>query len=129
MTTGNGQSLEGRGDGGGLLPTWGQPHFRQQCRDLVEILTFRRPDGTPLIEEHEVMAMVRSAVPMVAQAAKGYLSGDFQRARDYRAIWSVLIALARLQQRDRPQVLEHAHVHANLGDLIQRIEAQLEVAE
>jgi len=75
------------------------------------------------------MAMVRSAVPMVAQAAKGYLSGDFQRARDYRAIWSVLIALARLQQRDRPQVLEHAHVHANLGDLIQRIEAQLEVAE
>jgi hypothetical protein len=39
----------------------------------------------------------------------------------------VLVSLARLEQCDKPQEVQHqhAHVHADLGQLIERLEDQI----
>lgn len=123
------QPTEPRGTGGDLirptaldlLPTYGADFFRSHCRDVVEILQFKRPDGTPVISEHEATALIRGAVPLAAKAATD------GRARDYRAVMGVLVALARLEQCERPQEVSHthAHVHADLGSLVDRLEAQI----
>ena len=111
------------GNGGSPFSPVGSRHFRRECRDIVQILTFPRQDGSQIIQDHEIVALIRGAVPLAAQAARD------GKARDYRAVMQVLASLANLEQSDKPQQHDHQHVHVemDMGSLIERLENEVQL--
>jgi len=128
MTTDNGQSLDPGGEGGlaRLVPQYGEINFRSKCRFLEQILAFERPDGTTILSPDQIAQLVQGLMPVIAQAtiAAKNMAGD-KEVRALSRAWGILIRLADLQQGEKPQQHEHAHMHVDFGEMIRVLEAEL----
>lgn len=73
-------------------------HFRRDCRDIVRILQFNG-----VFSREEIVGLVRQAGTLAAKAAASGNSRGYKRAMD------VLLAAAKAEQAEKPQVVEHDH--------------------
>jgi hypothetical protein len=105
------------------LPSLGDRHFRRDCRDLVQILQVQQEDGSTVYKKEEIVALLRAAVKLGAEAA------NEGRVRDYRSAMWVIFESAKVEQRSLPREHIHAHAHlhaeADVDQLIELMESEV----